>query len=310
MDDFEVEGLWAHLSERCPPVEKEEIANLIGRGLIKENSVLWRELKAFSSILTEIHTLEFSRPLTANANETMIDEQWAEVSLTTENLSQNKGKLNEGESVPSLDFNKAKKANTENEDQSDQQLTRRSLTSVDSLDFIMSIEDKICVAHVSDVLDTLRKAFREEMEELEAEIAILYSAMDSESDAIAAEKAATRMRERHKERNNGALVSSRAPKVDRFSPQGKQTSSLRGERKEVDEDECPDCQALRREHAPGRIRPKKDKLGEQIGSSVCARCEARGLKDADTERLDKGRSKVRSKLQAAKDEKHFLDLDI
>ena len=81
MDEFEAEGLWAHLCERCPPVEREEIANLIGRGLIEENLALWRELKAFSSILTEINTLEFDRPLTANANQSTADEQWAKCLL-------------------------------------------------------------------------------------------------------------------------------------------------------------------------------------------------------------------------------------
>ena len=307
MDDLEQEGLWAHLSERAPPVEREEIANLIGRGLIKQNSTLWRELKAFSSILTELHTLEFDRPLTANLNETN-DDNWAEMSLTTDNLRQSK---KQEDSVPLLDVNMTKKANMDNEDlQSDQQLTRRSRTSVDSLDFIMSIEDKICVAHVSDVLDTLRKAFREEKEELEAEIAILYSAMDSETDAIAAEKAATQMRQRQKERNTGLLMSSRAPKMDRFSPQGKQTSSSRWEGKEGDGDECPDCQSLGRAHAPGRIRPKKDKPCKDQGSTLCAKCNIKGVKEVDNDRIDNGRSKVRSKLQAAKDEKHFLDLDI
>ena len=310
MEEFETEGLWAHLSERCPPVEKEEIANLIGRGIIKENSALWRELKAFSSILTEINTLEFDRPLTANANQSTIDEQWAEVSLTTENLSQSKIQKNEGVPIPSLHINMAKRANMNNEDfQSDQQLTRRSRTSVDSLDFIMSIEDKICVAKVSDVLDTLRKAFREEKEELEAEIAILYSAMDSETDAIAAEKAAALIQDRQHEKSNGVLINSRAPKMNRFSPQGKRASTREDGREGV-QDECPHCQRLQREHAPGRIRPKKEKSREEVGPSMCARCEGRGLEEAYTERLDKGRSKVRSKLQAAKDEKHFLDLDI
>ena len=143
-------------------------------------------------------------------------------------------------------------------------------------------------------------------EELEAEITILYSAMDSETDAIAAEKAAACMQDRHHERSMGTLMSSRAPKINRFSPQGKRTS-IKEEGAEGVKDKCQHCQSLQREHAPGRIRPKKEKSREL---SFCGRCEGRKLIEASTGCHDKSHSRVRSRLQAAKDEKHFLDLDI
>ena len=80
--------------------------------------------------------------------------------------------------------------------------------------------------------------------------------MDSETDAIAAEKAAAyepTSREKY-----GDIDEFSCPKINRFSPQGKRTSIKRRVQRVLKI--SASIVSLQREHAPGRIRPKKKSL--------------------------------------------------
>ena len=106
--EFELEGLWAHIHNKAPNIEVPELANLIGIDLIKTNSELWRELKAFSSILTEIHTLEFDKPLTTADDGGGTGKV---LSLTQDNLDSANGKdIGILTDMPSLDISGSRKA--------------------------------------------------------------------------------------------------------------------------------------------------------------------------------------------------------
>jgi hypothetical protein len=339
-DYFELEGLWGHLASKAPSVEVPELANLIGHQLLEENSRKWRELKAFSSILSEMHTLEFDRPLTSDhhdasqrARERDTEEAVTTLSLTQANLNAKVEESKNAEGMPKLELggdwnvNNCSSAINGNNEEYNEPLTRRSRTSMDSFDFIISIEDCISVSRIGEVIDKLRQAFREEKDELEAEISILYAAMDNESDVIAATAARKAMEKRRSDgASKASIVSNRNPKIERFSPEGK--ASRWGEGKAATDDygdygdngdyageeSCEDC-LIRRQaavsHEPGRIRPAKK--GRDL--LLCPNCEE------ERERRRQGggakgggggseKSKVRNKLQAARDEKHFLDDDL
>lgn len=320
MAHYELEGLWGHLASKAPSVEVPELARLIGEDLIKTNSDLWRELKAFSTILTEIHTLEFDKPLTTDGGFPGGSDPFSSkrrsdsdgiLLLTEDNLESAKrtdGMGDTAKDVPSLDLAGSRKAN--NEEQHSEQLTRRSRTSMDSFEFVMSMEECLNVSRIEEVIDKLRDAFLEEKDELEAEIAILYSALDNETDTIAAEAAKDAISSRKKE------INKRTMKLDRFSPQGKGGGGGGGY--ESKEGDCEECSLLRHSMAhqePGRIRPKKGS-GSYSVTAMCTSCEERASKE-EASRSDGGgggrgreKSKVRNKLQAARDEKHFLDDDL
>ena len=54
MSSFEAEGIWGHIVSRAKRVELAELAHIIGMKELEENSNLWQELKAFSSILSDL----------------------------------------------------------------------------------------------------------------------------------------------------------------------------------------------------------------------------------------------------------------
>lgn len=318
MSQFEQEGLWAHITSKAPSVEVPELATLIGFDLIKTNSDLWRELKAFSMILTEIHTLEFDKPLTTKDSigegsdqyhSSRRDDTEGILSLTEDNLESAKrgnGMGNAVKDMPRLELGGSRRASAvANNEEHSEQLTRRSRTSMDSFDFVMSMEDCINVSRIEEVVEKLRDAFREEKDELEAEIAILYSALDNETESIAAEAAKNAINSRKKETNK------RTMKLDRFSPQGKGEGGYgRGSM----ENGCEECSLLRHTavpQEPGRIRPKKGGTAYSV-TAMCPSCEEKALKESSRSEgsRSRDRSKVRNKLQAARDEKHFLDDDL
>ena len=293
--EFELEGLWAHIHNKAPNIEVPELANLIGIDLIKTNSELWRELKAFSSILTEIHTLEFDKPLTTADDGGGTGKV---LSLTQDNLDSANGKdIGILTDMPKLDISGSRKASltagNNDEQHSEQQLTRRSRTSIDSFDIVTSMEECINVSRIDEVVEKLRESFQEEKEELESEIAILYAALDHESDTIAAE-VAKNITTHKKESNKRSL------KIERFSPQGKRGTVHTFESKDSDGEEYSIMS-----QEPGRIRPRKSHSiaeEEKASRERTSRAEGTGVW--------REKSKVRNKLQAARDEKHFLDDDL
>ena len=183
-DDLDdAEGVWGHILSLVPRSEVFEVEALVGSSLIADNAALWRELKAFSSILTELHTLEFDEPLGMTPRETR---------LTAANLGQLEGAA---AVVPTLQLPPPNEQHegpptSARESNNGGALTKRSTGSTgDSMEAIYAIQDKLGVDKIHHVLEDIRRALRSEKAELEAEIALLMNAMDSETDNVAAKQA-------------------------------------------------------------------------------------------------------------------------
>lgn len=288
------EGVWGHIVSLVPRPEVPEIESLVGSSLIEANQSLWRELKAFNSILSELHTLEFDEPLYNDKQQKETSRTDASSSSSTKNLPLL--------SLSNLEeFNKGKPAAADshnipaNQEQQDPALTRRSNFSGDSMDFIFAIEEHLCIEKIQPVLEDIRRALRSEQSELEAEIALLMSAMDGESDSVTAKQVAA-----------ASLLSSSlatAPS-ERRAPLGEE------EAKWV-EATCPSCE---RAHSystsvkvhPGRIR-KATAAASQHGQ-LCFSCLEVAMQPRKS--AAPGTSRFRCKLQAARDEHHFLPDDL
>lgn len=213
MDD-EAEGVWGHIISLVPKSEVFEIETLIGSSIIAENSALWRELKAFNSILTELHTLEFDQPLgmtprfNANANESNSNNVLPSIPITvTESVPLSVANLNEMSNeldstshpaastsypIPLLSIPNAL-AEQPQANGGSTELTSRSAASRDSMDEILFLSGRLTVDKVAEVVTDIRKALRSERVELEAEIAMLIGAMDGEADNVLARQTQARI---------------------------------------------------------------------------------------------------------------------
>ena len=416
--DFEAEGIWGHIVSCAPPVEVAEIAKQIGTQHIKKNSDLWRELKAFSSILSDLHTMDLFDDrgnLTFFSHNNNKGGDWAP--LTEAGLKNN---ADAGTSkVPSLDFGMGKTGHSSSRvgtannstgrrsNETNQQGsniagvnvnvstgrsyatgtgtgTGRSTESMDSLEFIQSIEGCINVTRISEVKEEIRRALTAERSDLQAEISVLEQALDGESDVIAARSATSRRQEEEKEKETADTNNAKSKSKHTHR---KGTSKIGRFRRhiEVGALTCSECRSLNLEFEPGKIKPcksvkgVKSKVKDVILCAVClekeekeviAEAEAvvvemrrkekydsvmnhsaatisrnrnngnsnnsningngnssRALVEGMTEGYSTstggpisgpsgpggrggGRSGIRNKLQAARDEKHFLDFDL
>jgi len=266
LDDASTEGVWGHVVSLVPRSEVFEVEALVGSSLIADNAALWRELKAFSSILTELHTLEFDEPLG------MTIPAARETRLTAENL---------GQLVPPLQLPPP----NEQQQEGPGPPTKRSTGSTgDSMEAIYAIQDKLGVEKIHDVLEDIRRALRSEKAELEAEIALLMNAMDSETDNVAAKQT------RKAPAQSAATKSSVCESCSRFHDFAAQQ--------------------------PGRIAHRK-MTAVATSCGLCFSClekehQARKLQAAGSGGEGGGgggggkQSRLRSRLQNAVDEKYFV----
>jgi hypothetical protein len=339
MMEDEAEGVWGHIVSLVPSVEVFEIENLVGSSLIADNSALWRELKAFNSILTELHTLEFDEPLSMTprlASSRMPGSGSDAVPLSSANLellsapaqSAGNGPAAKSSSatatssatsaiasavgtvagasgaVPALPLVAVGEHNQHQRHQeaSEGSLTRRSNASVDSMEFIFAIQDRLTVDKIQGVLEEIRRALRSEKRELEAEIALLFSAMEGEADSASS---------RQRKGSSGAVTEGGSSGERRSPPPSPDTM-------EGPKDLCISCSRVRGFAAqqPGRIRKavaERDARDRQL----CFSCMERERKGGDLlgggggepgePRGPRKTNRVRSRLQAARDEHHFLE---
>lgn len=322
----EAEGVWGHILSLVPAAEWPEIESLVGSSLIETNTSLWRELKAFNSILTELHTLEFDLPLYSEKQshrDAFRDDGEAENSLplSLTNLEEFNKRVNSSTSssgsgssvdahpkIPALSLPPCSGANQQQQQQDhNASLTRRSNFSGDSMDFIFALEQHLCVDKIQPVLEDIRRALHSEQSELEAEISQLMSAMDGESDSVAARQAAASVQHLS---SAAAAVATAAAGSSSTAPD----PHWRGNNGDGDElvagtGVCPSCTRVR-DYAfqqPGRIR-KAQASGKD--GQLCFNClekqHTQHRKPSAGASLGVGTSRFRSKLQAARDEHHFL----
>jgi len=389
---FEAEGIWGHILARAKPVEVSEIANIIGTKLLRDNSALWEELKAFNSILSDLATSDLLERVddmiyhggVPNSKDKVKhdvhDNAPAWGTLTADALQGQ----SRGAGVPSLDFTSSVLANSNSNpgrgsnnssSRRGSQLSARSATSMDSLEFVQSIDAHISVLSIHAVAEQVRKALLSERAELESEIGVLRQAVDGETDIIASRSSSARLHVSSRGSTRGDDCSSghhvgedgkeKKSKISRFQSvesgyASRNRDSSRGEGKDASDlgstsTDCAECRRINRDESVGKIRPNKLSASQSLSSlgmsrqeyvqglatrydestqaarlddrracalrcADCAASQERRNKDASDKALAKsehvgiamrpGKSRVRKNLQAARDEKHFLDFDL
>ncbi len=357
MSAYETEGIWGHIVHHAQRVEVSELARIIGAKYLEENSNLWIELKAYSSILSDLANADLGSSSGVSDELVFCGDSgpgpsgaWA--ALSEANLK------SQGSAVPSLDLgggamasNNRQESNSNNSTsrKGGSQLTgRSSARSMDSLEFVLSIEEHINVDSIHHVVDQVRRALLSERSDLRSEISVLQNAMDGETDVISARAASAHHRPSSKQREKKSKMS-RFQSGNNANPA--YSSQVSGTGKGGD---CGACRRLNtdQEVEPGKIRPNKSssKLsGSASLSSVgvsrseypqgggrqfvqCPDCFEKSNNPGHGRRGcsnslppeeksgessggiamggGKSRSRMRNKLQAARDEKHFLDFDM
>jgi len=317
----EPEGVWGHIVSLVPKSELFEIEGLIGSTLIADNCALWRELKAFNSILTELHTLEFEEPLGATPRKSFTARPPTVAPLSSANLemlSAAKPATSGGSfsgtgpgssAVPALLLPEPISSNQHQLQQGELpegSLTRRSTASgqTDSMEFIFAIQDRLSVDKIPGVLEEIRKALRSEKKELEAEVALLFSAMEGEADTVASRRKPSK----------GATVAATAAGSANDTVESA-AGNLKGREAPISPDVegpsldlCRSCARVRdfASQQPGRIR-KSSSLADAREQRLCFSCLDRERQARAAEESTGKGSKLRSRLQAARDEHHFLD---
>lgn len=212
-NNFEAEGIWGHIVSRAKPVEISEIASIIGTKLLRDNSALWEELKAFNSILSDLATSDLLERVddiiyhggVSSGKDNGKDKSssgaggWGQLTAAALH-GQGPGEAGGPRGVPSLDFTVSvvghghisnnnvhntgtgtghnSNSSTGRRGGGGSQQSARSATSMDSLEFVQSIEANISVLSIHTVVEQIRKALIAEHAELESEIGVLRHAMD------------------------------------------------------------------------------------------------------------------------------------
>lgn len=167
-DENPDESLWSQICANIPKQEVDEIEKVVGKLKIEENKNLWRELKAFNSIVTEMSMLQFDYPL--NDAETFNERQKKShevIPILT--LKQNMGNIIPNTLLIDTDV-------------SVQQTTSRFVQS--PAKFIAKIKRNLNVGKIDSVIMEIETAFQQEKNELESEISLLTRAMESEVDSM------------------------------------------------------------------------------------------------------------------------------
>ena len=375
MSAYEAEGIWGHIVHHAQRVEVSELARIIGVKDLEENSNLWIELKAYSSILSDLANADLGSSSGVNDELVFSGDSGAGPSGAWAALSEANLK-SQGSVVPSLDLgggamasnNSGQESNSNNSTsrKGGSQLTgRSSARSMDSLEFVLSIEEHINVDSIHHVVEQVRRALLSERSDLRSEISVLQNAMDGETDVISARAASAHHRPSSKQREKKSKMS-RFQSGNNANPahassqvSGTGTGTGTG-------GECGACRRLNtdQEVEPGKIRPNKSNNKQLSGSASlssvgvsrseylsqlytqqqqpqgrggrqfvqCPDCFEKSSNPGHGRRGcsnslppeeksgessggiamggGKSRSRMRNKLQAARDEKHFLDFDM
>ena len=391
MSALEAEGIWGHIVARVKPVEVTEIARVIGVHILTENSRLWEELKAFNSILSDLATADLLSSTDDSRGALLHNDGNRRGSRNSE--TGGCGILNAASlsKVPTLDLtggalagNNSGRGSNNSTSRLGSQLTGRSARSMDSLEFVQSIEGSVNVSTIHEVVDSIRKALIGERAELESEISVLQQAMDGETDIISSRSASARslsssgsVREKEKDKEKKSKISRFQNKTEDGGQGGRYCGksdniaeynlSRQNESKDGEDiGDCAECRRLHRELEPGKIRPGKmststslssvsmsrqeyvsflsnrygdnannnshDKESRILPVVMCTKCvRAQSQSQSEKEKIESSaaavkkitnglanagiampgcKSRTRNKIQAARDEKHFLDFDI
>lgn len=144
-----------------PRPEVEELAKIIGKRLIDTNEDLWHELCALKEIVADFLTFEFGNMNLLNSTGT---------ETTADKRKGNKSNRDKNSQYQS-----------QNDCDSDSDLPSHNTTNDD---FMNIVKDFLSVSKIHEVLAVVQEAFVSERSELEAEIALLQTTMDTESEVI------------------------------------------------------------------------------------------------------------------------------
>jgi len=150
-------GVWTHIVAHTPPPEVEELAKIIGKKLIDTNEDLWHELCALKEIVADFLTFEFGNLQLKSSSTKSTPER--------------------------IDKSTKKKTNCSKSHQNnDHSSLSQAFESVD--EFIHIVKDSLSVARVYEVLPFIQEALMSERKDLESEIALMQTTMDTESEVI------------------------------------------------------------------------------------------------------------------------------
>lgn len=150
-------GVWTHIVAETPPPEVEEIAKIIGKKLIDTNEELWHELCALKEIVADFLTFEFGNLQLKSGS--------------TKSTPERKDK-----SVKKISNTSSSQRNNVHSSSS------QAFESVD--EFIDIVKDSLSVSRVHEVLPFIQNALMSERNDLESEIALMQTTMDTESEII------------------------------------------------------------------------------------------------------------------------------
>lgn len=152
-------GIWAQIVAAAPAPEIDELAKIIGNRLIDTNESLWNELSALKEIVAEFLTFESGNMKLLRSKE-----------IPSERRCHHKGEKYNNHKYQS--------------DRCDDCESDNDSSLINSDETLGHIKDYLSVSKIYQVLSFVHDAFANERTELEAEIALLQTSMDTESEII------------------------------------------------------------------------------------------------------------------------------
>jgi len=313
-------GVWSQILRTAPAPEIEELTKIIGKRMIETNEKLWQELSALKEIVADLLTFEFG-------NMRLIDN-------TPEKLK-----------------TKSKSKNIQHQDDFERDSDGDSPIISSHEEAIVRVQDSLSVSKISDVLEIVREAFLHEKSDLEAEIALLLTTMDSESEVIS--RGNTPRTDKSQNDLTESFSANSFVKVDTRTVTRKPSSNLESKKREGsmrhDTGPGPAVHKSVVVIGPGRIRRADSLAGKSVGKSekrsgqeelaesLSLKLSDLSLNNTDCALEHNGtttqsntnsraqvvpldirssvasrgsRSRTRSRIETARDERFFMDEDV
>ena len=170
-------GLWALIEAECLPIERPEILSEIGRKIVDDNQCLWRELYALREIYSEVHMLNMTAydgcegknpDTTSNSS----------ICSRVEPLCFNAGL---GSRSPNSSYKNMRKQALPRRLYNDEQSDSPSTCTEDIFE---QVRPYLNLQSLIEVADTVRKAILHESKDLEKEIKAIQGDVDDEVEVM------------------------------------------------------------------------------------------------------------------------------
>lgn len=278
------QGVWAQIVARAPSPEVEELASMIGVHMINTNENLWKELSALKEIVSEFLSMECE-------SFSLLD-----VDNSFQKARRNSHHHNSG------------KGRHECQDSDSESAVSGTLTNDELL---QSIEGNVSVAKIGALLPLIRQALSSERQELEDDIKLLQTTMDTESETMSRESTPRTMK------SGGSSSTVRVGDDitnSRYAPTGKSVVIIGpGRVRKVDSARnSRDVVHERGRVSSSRFTKELDDLSSDYDKQIeCEYAPEPSLNANQDETPRKShRSRIRCRIENARDERFFMDEDI